>query len=286
MKKSVRLVLSMISLSMLVIPLCSQAAERPDPYYSRKGISDNIMITAGFYMPSLSTNVRVDSSYLGQGTDIGFENMLDMDSSVMVLRADGHLRFCDWLSLQLGYYNISRSTTTTLNENIQYGNKTYSVNADVTGLFATEVIKAALAFSLINDGNVEFGFSVGGNIIFLEASLTSYIGEVSEDVDEIAPLPLGGLFANFTIMPGLFLKGTFEYFSLTIEDIDGTALDCRAVLEYYPIGNIGIGAGVNLFDVNVGMKNIEVSENGIHDTLSGKFDYTTTGFVAYVSVVF
>lgn len=284
MKKIITIAI-VLTLAMLATSAYAREIKQPDSYYSRKGISDNIMISAGFYLPTLSTNVRVDSTYLGQGTDIGFENMLDMDSSVMVLRADGHFRFFDWFSLQLGYYNISRSTTTTLNESIQFGNKTYTVNADVTGLFATEVIKAALAFSLLNDGNVEFGFSVGGNIIFLEASLSSYIGNVSESVDEIAPLPLGGLFANFTISPGLFLKGTFEYFSLSIDDIDGTALDCRAVIEYYPLDNIGIGAGVNLFDINISMKNIKVSENGIHDTLSGKFDYTTTGLVAYLSVV-
>lgn len=284
MKKS--FILISLFLSIFIGSVCAISAERPDPYYQRKGISDNLMITAGFYMPTLSTNVRIDSSYLGTGTDIGFEKMLDMDDSMLVFRADGHLRLLDWLGLEFGYYNISRSTTTILNESIQFGNKVYTVNADITGLFATEVIKAAIAISLINDGNVEFGFSVGGNIIFLEASLTSITAKVSEKVDELAPLPLGGLYANLTIMPGMFLKGTFQYFSLSIDNIDGSALDCRAVLEYYPLDNIGIGAGLNLFDININMKNIKVSENGINDTLTGKFDYTTTGIVAYLSIVF
>lgn len=284
MKKS--FILISLVLSIFIGSVCAISAERPDPYYQRKGISDNLMITAGFYMPTLSTNVRIDSSYLGTGTDIGFEKMLDMDDSMLVFRADGHLRLLDWLGLEFGYYNISRSTTTILNESIQFGNKVYTVNADITGLFATEVIKAAIAISLINDGNVEFGFSVGGNIIFLEASLTSITAKVSEKVDELAPLPLGGLYANLTIMPGMFLKGTFQYFSLSIDNIDGSALDCRAVLEYYPLDNIGIGAGLNLFDININMKNIKVSENGINDTLTGKFDYTTTGIVAYLSIVF
>jgi hypothetical protein len=285
MKKSF-LICVLAGAILLNLSIHSPAKEVEDPYDKNKGISDNFVLTAGFYMPSLSTNIRLDSSTLGTGTDLNFENDLDMESSLTIFRADGHLRLSRWFSLEFGYYNISRDTTTILNKSIQYGNKIYAANADVNASVETQVIKAALAFSLINDGNVEFGFSVGGNIILLKASLNSITANLQEAVDEIAPIPLVGTYVYVTLSPGLFLKGNLRYFTITLNDLDfsGSALDFRGAVEYYPLKNIGVGASINLFDCNLEMSNIKVEEGGETYDLAGKFDYSYTGISAYVII--
>jgi hypothetical protein len=283
MKKSF-LIYVLAGAILLNLSIHSLAKETEDPYDKNKGISDNFVLTAGFYMPSLSTNIRLDSSTLGTGTDLNFENDLDLENSLTIFRVDGHLRLFRWLSLEFGYYNLTRDTTTILNKTIQFGNEVFTANADVDASVQTEVIKAALAFSFINDGNVEFGFSLGGNIILLNASLNSITADIQESVDEIAPIPLVGVHAYLTLSPGLFLKGNLQYFTLALQDMDGSALDFRGVIEYYPLENIGVGAGINLFDFNFNITNIEVEEGGETYDLSGKFNYNYTGIVAYVII--
>jgi hypothetical protein len=283
MKKSF-LVCILVGVALLNLSIRSLAKETEDPYDKNKGISDDFMLTAGFYMPSLSTNIRLDSSTLGTGTDLNFENDLDLEKSLTIFRADGHLRLSRWFSLEFGYYNLTRDTNTILNKTIQYGNKIYAANADVNASVETQVIKAALAFSLINDGNMEFGFSVGSNIILLKASLNSITAGVEESVDEIAPIPLVGVYAYLTLSPGLFLKGNIQYFTLALQDLDGSALDFRGAIEYYPFKNIGAGAAINLFDFNFNMKNIKVREGGETYDLAGKFDYSYSGITAYVII--
>jgi hypothetical protein len=281
MKKSF-LICTLAGAILLNLSIHSPAKESEDPYDKIKGISDDFVLTAGFYMPSLSTNIRLDSSTLGTGTDLNFENDLDLEKSLMIFRADGHLRLFRWFSLEFGYYNLTRDTNTILNKTIQYGNKIYAANADVNASVETQVIKAALVFSLINDGNLEFGFSLGGNIILLKASLNSITANLQEAVDEIAPVPLIGVYTYLTLSPGLFLKGNIQYFTLALQDLDGSALDFRGAIEYYPLKNIGAGVAINLFDFNFNMSNISVKEGGETYDLSGKFDYSYTGIAAYV----
>jgi hypothetical protein len=150
------------------------------------------------------------------------------------------------------------------------------VNADVDALFQTKIIKTAIKFSLINDGNVEFGFSIGANITFLTASLSSIMLDQEETIDEVAPLPLIGGHLALTLSPGFFLKGDFQFFSLALEKFDGSAMDFRAVVEYYPFKNIGVGAGMNMFKFN-----LDVSE----EDFLGKADYSYSGLVCYLSLV-
>lgn len=264
----------------------SFAREKEDPYDKNKGISDTFVLTAGFYMPGIDTNIRVDSPTLGTGTDISFENDLDMAKSLTVFRSEGLLRLSRWFSLEFGYYNLTRDTTTILNKQIIYGNETFTANADINASMETQVIKAALAFSLINDGNVEFGFSLGGNIIFLKASLNSITANVTEAIDEIAPIPLVGVYANLTLSPGLFLKGKVQYFTLALQDMDGSALDFNGAIEFFPLKNIGVGAAINLFDFDFDISNVKIKSNGKTYEVAGKFDYNYSGIAAYVIIAF
>jgi len=258
-------------------------SEEKDPYVKSRGINDDFMINIGGFMPGMSTNIRIDDVDEHEiGTDISFEETLGMDSSLFLFRADGHLRFCRYFGLEFGYYNLSREASTVINEPIDFEDETFDVNAKVDSRFGTEVIKAAFKISVINDGRTELGFSIGANIIFLDVYLHAIPAgsgdpeEIEESVSEVAPLPLLGLHGTFTIIPGLLLKGHFQFFTLALDEFEGSSIDFRAALEYYPAKNIGVGVGLNHYSFN-----LEIDS----DDMAGMFDYSYTGLVGYISFV-
>ncbi len=252
-----------------------------DDYYSRKGISDNFQFTVGAYLPSLDTNIRVDSINYGAGTDLNFENDLAMDSSLIVFRADAKLRLGRYIFLEGGYYNLYRDIQHVLNKQIQIGSEVYTANADITGFFETEVIKLALGINFVNDGSVEAGISLGANLVNLNVEFSSIVANTDQIIDELAPLPLAGAHVHVTLMPGLFVKGTLQFVAVTVEEIEGSALDLRAVFEYYPIKNVGFGAGINLFNFDI--SNVDFDIEG--EPVIGSFNYGYTGLVGYISIV-
>ncbi|MBN2135735.1 MAG: hypothetical protein JW737_08405 [Acidobacteria bacterium] len=269
----------------LAVPLFAQNNQyyykkKTDSYEDTKGISDFFQISVGAYLPSLDSVVRYDSKRYGVGTDVSFEDTLLMENSLVVLRMDGLVRLTRHIGLQFGYYNLSRSAENALvSEVIRFGDDVITGQAYVDSTFKTEVIKAALAISFINDGLVEFGISVGGNIVFLDASIDADIlntnDDVSESISETVPLPLAGAYGSVTISPGLLLKGSFQFMSLNIDEISGSSSDFRAVMEYYPLENFGLGAGINYNMIDVEVDTTE---------FSGKFDYSYSGFVAYITL--
>ena len=251
-----------------------------DDYESKKGISDYLQISIGAYLPSLDTRVRYDSLVYGVGTEVGFEDTLLLEDSLTVLRVDGQLRLTRHLGFHFGYYNLSRmAENTIITEQIQFGDELISAQGIVDSTFETEVIKAVLAISFINDGSTEIGISLGGNIIFLNAEVYADVlnstNDISESIEETVPLPLVGAYMNFTVAPGLLFKGSFQFVAVAIDEIDGSASDFRAVMEYYPLKNLGFGAGINLLSIDVEVNTTD---------FTGSFNYKYTGLVGYITL--
>jgi hypothetical protein len=275
-----------IGIFMILLPFAVYAADETgeeDLYITLKGINDTLMINIGSFVPALNTNIRIDDPDTKElGTVIGFEDLLAMDDSLFVFRADGHVRLSRYLGIEFGYYNLSRDAITAINETIKVADEKSSVNSLVESRFGTEVIKTAFKISVINDGRTELGFSVGANVVFLDAYLHWIAAgegddnEGEESVEEVIPLPLLGLHGTFTIIPGLFLKGNFQFFTLALDEFEGSSIDFRAALEYYPAKNLGVGIGINHFNFN-----LEVDS----DDILGMFDYSYTGIIGYISLV-
>lgn len=70
-----------------------QEAAQSTPEWRKK---PSFSLRLGSYFPSLSTILRVDSESLGRGTEIDLEDLLQLDSSPIVIRGDADVPIVSW----------------------------------------------------------------------------------------------------------------------------------------------------------------------------------------------
>ncbi len=199
----------------------------------------------GTYFPSLETRVRIDSDILGRGTDINLEDVLQLDKSPVVVRADAEIRLASWFSLDLGYYGIGRSKTTVIDRDIQVGETIFTIDQTLKTKFNTNYLRAHLKFSFIHNPRLDLGVWAGANVAFYKLSLDAVEqGQtLLEENDVWAPIPAGGIHISYTLLPNLYLfgKAGYFYYSLT-ENFKFTSTSFDINLQYYFYKFLGIGA--------------------------------------------
>ena len=199
----------------------------------------------GTYFPSLETILRVDSDTLGRGTEINLEDILQLDKSPVVARADAEIRLASWLSLDLGYYGIGRSKTTVIDRDIQVGDTIFSLNQTLKTKFNTNYLRTHLKFSFIHSPRLDLGVWAGANIAFFKLSLDALEEDKTllEENDVWAPIPAAGIHLSYTLLPNLYLFGKAGYFYYGIsENLKFTSTSFDINLNYYFLKFLGVGA--------------------------------------------
>ena len=90
--------------------------------------TDRFSFSIGAFITDRDTDARLDSQTLGQGTDIDFEDDLDLDSSGTVFRLDAFYRFNRRHRIDFAIFDLSRDSSATINESIQFGDDVFNIN--------------------------------------------------------------------------------------------------------------------------------------------------------------
>jgi len=202
-------------------------------------------LRVGPYFSSLNTKVRLDSEILGRGTEIDYEDTLQLDKSPTVFRGDVEVRALSWFSLDLGFYAIRRSKTTVIDEDIQIGDTIFELNQTIKTKLDSTYELPNFKFYIINKPRLEFGVWAGANILFLNFSVTAQeLGETLSETQEVwAPIPSAGLHASYTLFPNFYLFGKAGYFYYGLSDnLKFKSLSFDINVHYYFYKFLGVGA--------------------------------------------
>ena len=251
-----------------------------EEYYEARGVHDRFSVSIGAFATDFDTRARLDSDlFPDSGTEISFEDDLDFNADESNLRLDGYWRFSRKNRIEFGLMRFTRDARADLEEEIQWGDEVYDLDATVKAETEMDVIKFAYKHSFIANGRVTAGISVGLNAMLFDAELTEIVagvGEDSQSEDLIAPVPMIGAHFEYTIVPRLIVRGSWELFDVEVEDLEARVIDWRASLDWYPFDHFGLGVGYNVV-------NIEVEDTGAPAFL---FDYDYDGPQAYLSLIF
>jgi hypothetical protein len=239
---------------------------------------DRFRVTVGAFRPSINSNIRLDSSTLLAGTSVDLEDDLALEDSSTLLSVEGIWRITKRFSIEGSYFELGRSGSSTLNQQLDFGNQTFALNADVDTALNTDIASLALQYSFWHGEKLDLAASVGAYLMRIEASMdsTSPAG-ISESFSGDSPLPLIGLRAayNFTSWMSLDLKG--RYFGANIADVDGSMTNLLAGLQFSPFEHLGLGIGYEYFEIDI------TSEN---PDLPGKFLIEYSGPKLYMTLQF
>lgn len=254
----------------------AQADESENP------LVDRIEVKLGGYFTNLDTRLRLDVSTEELGTIISLEDDLDFSHKETLFRTSGAVLFGRRHQLQLSYYKLARDSYATIDEEIEFEDEVFPINAEVTGFFDVVFAQLSYNFWAVTKERTALGISLGVVDVDLKAGIDLVEDtqgfSAETDLDTDVPVALLGLQLRQVIVPRLLFVGSAEYIYISsIGDYSGNVLFLSGGLEYRAFEHVGFG-------LNYEYGNLEVdAEKG---DFIGDLQFTVQGVQAYIRFAF
>lgn len=212
------------------------------PWHARR-----FRVTAGAFFPLNNTEIRVDGNNGNIGTKVDLEDDLGFNKSSSSFMGTFDWRISRRSRLGFEYFVLNRSSSKTLEREINFGDHTYNVNARVSAFFDIQIARVAYGYSIISKPKYELGLLIGAHVLFgdlgmrVEANQAS--AEVKDSFDFTAPLPDLGIWGEFVLGKRVGMYVNANYLAAKIDNIDGHILSYGLSVLYNIHQNFSLSAG-------------------------------------------
>ena len=268
--KPIRL-LPLAALLVIGLPAVPSLADDSDDDF------DHFSISLGVFLTDRESKSRLNGSLGDLGTIIDLESDLGLDRSDTVFRLDGYWRFNERHRIDLSVFDLSRQKTRVIDEEIEWGDTVYPINARIKSEFDVVIYKLAYTWSFLRREKGYLGLTGGLYIASFGTSLReANLGGVESDT-VTAPLPVIGLRGEYEISDRWTFRASGELFALEYEEYDGSLVDLYAGVDYQMWKHASIGLGINSVVLDVGIT---------RERFTGNFDWRYDGGLLFVKFDF
>lgn len=195
-----------------------------------------------------TSSAQLNSTRFGVGANVDFENALAVESTKSVPYATGHIRFGDRWRVEGEYFRLNRSGSRSIDRDIQFGDRLFPVNAEVSSEYDFSDIRLSLGYSFFRRPDKELGAGLGVHIAQYNVALTSAtVGSEAEKLT--APLPVLSLYGQFALTDRWAIAGRMDRFRLNYSSYHGNITGIALDLMYQPFKNLGFGLGTRALNV-------------------------------------
>lgn len=234
-------------------------------------LQDRWTIQLGVFYPDVSTTAELDNSALQRGTQVDFEDDLDLADRKALGSILASVRLGERWRIEAEYFALNRSGTRALSRTINWGNNTYTVGTVVSSSFDSDIYRLSGGYSFVKDDKSELGVALGLFATDFKASLSApAIGSSASDA--LAPLPTIGAYGAYAFTPRWLMSGRVDYFSLSYDQYDGSLTNFQIALDYRFTRHFGVGGGYRYVRYN-----LETSKS----SWRGEIDYKFSGPMLY-----
>lgn len=239
-------------------------------------VLDRWTFVIGGFLTGLDTNIRLDSPNGNFGTTINLEDDLGFSSSESVPRLDLAVILGKRHQISAGYYKTDRDSSTTLTEEIEWGDETFPINVDVGAFYNTEFITLGYTYWFYSSETTALGVTGGLTQAGLGAGIgVSLLGQGLQGEDDLStdlPVPQLGFSARTYLGKKFVLNGVLGYVAFNLDDWEGNVTSALVSVDYRAWKNFGFGLGYSYTDYDI--------DASASDFL-GKFQYNISGFTIY-----
>ncbi|WP_163399079.1 hypothetical protein [Flavobacterium fluviatile] len=220
------------------------------PWHARR-----FKFTAGVFFPSNNTEVQYGSNNGEFGDLIDFEKDLGFDKSSTSFMGAFEWRISRRSRLGAEFFYLKRTSTKTLEREIDFGDNTYPINARISAFADNQIVRISYGYAFISKPKYEIGALIGTHVLLgdmgikLEAQTQEF--EYRENFDFTAPLPDIGLWGEFVLGKKVGLYANFNYFALKVDNIDGRILSYNLSVLYNVYKNFSLTAGYSGLNIRV-----------------------------------
>jgi hypothetical protein len=238
-------------------------------------LAKGFTLGAGTYVIDTDTTVRVDGETTGgdivPGTTLDWERTFG-GGDVNRIRVDGQWRFAERHKLRLLGFDWTRSDERRIDEEIVWDGETFPVDAAVRAETEFAVYELAYEYAFLRRDTYEISGSFGVHLMDIEASLTADAaggggGTIGSEASTDAPLPVFGLRGIWRIGGDFWLDAGGQYFTISIDEYDGSLVNLRGALIWQPRSWAGIGIGYDYFRVDA-----DVDADSFRGSLEWSYD--------------
>jgi len=236
--------------------LCSPALAAGD---APNILTDAFQLSVGTFAFTNETEIRFDGDTIS-GTPVDWEDTFGGGDQTR-FRVDGHWRFGDSgrHKLRFMWFNSSHSGSKVLEEDINFGDETFPVDAKVRAESGFDIYQLAYEYAFLKRDTYELDGSIGLHYASLSSSLSAKAstsggnleGDIKRESSVDAPLPVIGLRGLWALPHNFFIDAGAQFFALSIDQYDGNLQDYRVMVTWQPKKWLGIGLGYNQFNVDV-----------------------------------
>ena len=209
--------------------------------------------------------------------EISLEDVLGVNRKDDVLHLEGLLRFGHFHRLHFGYFELGRESTTTLLQDITFGDETFPAGTRINVDADLESWRFAYGFSLMNDAQKELGVLVGMHFTKAEAAIAAPETGQSVKSEFDTPLPVVGAFGSVSLGEKTDLMARLEIFRMEFDVFEGSLNAAQIALNHYLTEYFGVGVGYNYFGMN-----LDSPESG----LRGSIEFRHHGPILFASYTF
>jgi hypothetical protein len=216
---------------------------------------DTVSFRVEAYFAGINSSLRADGNNGNIGTEIDFENDLDLSANKTLPAVELGWRINDDWVLQGQYYSLGRRTEATIDREITVGDTVFPVNGSVGAGFDSDVYRFTIGNLLIQQEKLEIGVGIGLHgtdfAVFLEGE-GSVDGQAlrfrQEGRSIFAPLPTIGAFGQWEPAERLTVSGRVDWLSLTIDDYSGRLVNAEAAAAYRLFKHLDAGLAYRFVD--------------------------------------
>ena len=220
------------------------------PWHNRR-----FKFTAGIFFPSNNTQVEVGSNNGEFGDMIDFEKDLGFNKNSTSFDGSFEWRISKRSRVGSEFFYLKRTSTKTLQRDIEFGDNTYHLNSTVSAFMDNQIVRIYYSYAIIAKPKYEIGALIGAHILLGDIGLR-FDGETAQaeyhdNFDFTAPLPDIGIWGEFVLGEKFGLYANANYFALKVNDVDGRIWSYNVSLLYNVYKNFSLTAGFTGLNIRV-----------------------------------
>jgi hypothetical protein len=288
--KKLNTILPLLAITIILDPVSRcVAADEPDGAQLKEPDLpwEKGSVSVGGLVAIFNSTLSLGANNLGVTADA--EKLLNLQSELTVFQLNALYRPGESGRNQIDftYAAYHRSGHAVLDEEVDIGDVTLPVGANVNTIFNFDIIRTTYSYAFLQDDRMRIAAGLGVYIMPLKYSINSSISSGPNNVsgaNVTLPLPALALRSDFLLVKDLYLTAGLNAMYLQISNFKGSLVDLNVALEYHPWKHVGFGAGYSSFTANVQGNGSSSSYPGINFT--GQVGVTYSGLMLYTSFLF
>lgn len=219
---------------------CMPLAHAQDAAPIHPALHDRFYFGGGVFFPKTSTSAQLDSTSLGAGANVDFEQALGMTTQKTVPVAFARWRFSDRWRVEAEYFELNRNGDNVLQQEIKWNGQTFTVGTEVFSRFDFSDVRASVGYSFFRTADKELGAGFGFHVASYDVALGS--ATVSNQGQKIhAPLPVLSAYGQFALTETWAVGARMDRFVMSYNNYAGNVTSMALDVNYQPFRHVGFG---------------------------------------------